>query len=455
MITKEGKEKLLEWDRLHVNHPFYPFGQKLRGVLFEEGKGAKLWDTDGKEYIDFCSHLTCVNLGYGQSELVTACTEQMQKLPYSTTFWGYSHRPVIECSMKLAELTPEGLDHFVFTSGGSESVDVAFLVARRYWNNKGRGKYKILSLYNGYHGVSFGAISATATARGVLHQGIAPLVPGIIQVPGYNCYRCMLGKEYPQCDIQCAKYLAEVIKRESPDTVAAVIFEPCMGAGGFICPPPEYWPRVREICTEYDVLLISDEIGTGFCRTGEIFGIDHWNVIPDLMTLAKGITSAYFPVGAVAISDKVWDGFEGSTLPGEYTHSGHPVGCAIAVKAMEIYVRDKIAEHVREVSKHMYTRLNAEFLPLPCLDNISGLGFFGGIEIVADKATKRMFDPTLNVIGRIQSEMLEKGIYIRINSGLFTQGDRVPFAPPLIITQEEIDKGLDTLYPILANIKPD
>lgn len=455
MITKEEKERLLKWDRAHINHPFYSFSQKLRGVIFEKGQGARLWDTDGKEYIDFCSHLQCVNLGYGQTELVAAGTEQMQKLPYSTTFWGYSHRPVIECSMKLAELTPKGLDHFIYTCGGSESVEVAFMVARRYWNNKGKSRYKIISLYNGYHGVSFGAISATAMAKGVMQQGIAPLLPGIIQAPSYNCYRCMIGHEYPQCDIKCAKYLEEIIKWESPDTVAAVIVEPCMAAGGFICPPPEYLPRVREICTKYEVLLISDEVADGFCRTGKMWGVDHWNVMPDVMTLAKGITSAYFPLGAVAMSDEIWDSFEGSSTPGDYTYSGHPVGCAIAVKAMEIYLRDKIAEHVTQVSKHLYERLEAEFLPLPCVGRVGGLGFFGGIEIVADKATKRMFDPKLNVMGRIQAEALEKGLYIRTSSGLFTQGDRIPVDPPLVITKEDVDKGLDILYPILAKVKPD
>ncbi|MFC1995485.1 aspartate aminotransferase family protein [Chloroflexota bacterium] len=455
MITKEEKEKLLEWDRTHINHPQYPFGQKLRGLIWEKGKGAKLWDAEGKEYIDFCSHLQCVNLGYSQSELVAAATEQMQKLPYSTTFFGYSHRPLIECSMKLAELTPGDLDHCIFTCGGSESVEVALMVARRYWRNQGKDKYKILSQYNGYHGVSFGAITATGMGKGVIQQGLEPLVSGIIQVPNYNCYRCMLGHEYPQCDIQCAKYLAEIIEWEGPDTVAAVILEPCMGPGGFICPPPEYLPRVREICTKHDVLLIDDEIGNGFCRTGKMFSADNWGVVPDMMVLAKGITSAYFPVGAVAISDKVWGGFEGSALPGNYTYSGHPVGCAIAVKAMEIYVRDKIAERVSEVSKPMYERLRAEFLPLPCVGNVGGLGFYGGIEIVADKTTKRMFAPTLNIMKRIQAEVLEKGLYIRTCSQLTTQGDRIPIDPPLVIMPEDIDRGLDILYSVLANIKPD
>ena len=357
--------------------------------------------------------------------------------------------------MKLAQLTPKGLDHFIITSAGSESVETAFQLARLYWRKKGKDKYKIISQYSGYHGVTFGSVATTTVGRGGMEMGIGPLLPGIIHAPNYSCYRCQLGKEYPQCDIQCVKYLAEIIQWEGPASVAAVILEPCMGAGGMIPPPPEYWPMVREVCTKHDVLLIADEVATGFCRTGKMFAVEHWNIKPDIMTIAKGITSAYFPFGAAIFSDQIYEGVEGSPLPGGYTYTGHPVGCAVGIKAMEIYARDKIADHVTEVSKHMYDRLRAEFLPLPCVGAVNGLGFFGGMEIVADKATKRVFEPALGVMRQIQAEALQKGLYLRVSSHLGAQGDRVTISPPLVITREEVDRALDILYPILYNIKID
>jgi len=446
-------KELLKWDEEHLVHSLFPIGQNY-GLIFEKGKGVILQDTKGKEYIDFCAHLACVNLGYSQSELVAAAAEQMQKLPYSATFFGHSNVPSIECGKKLAELTPEGLDHFFFTAGGSESVETAFVLARLYWQNRGMGgKHKIISLYDSYHGMTTAARSCTGLGKGHLEGGIVQRVPGFIHIPPYYCYRCMFGKEYPQCSIQCAKFLAEVIEKEGAETVAVFIAEPAMGAGGMVPPPPEYWPMVREICTKYDVLLIADEVITGFCRTGKMFAVEHWGIKPDIMTLAKGITSAYFPVGAVVFSDQVHEGLKGSIDIG-YTYGGHPVGLAVALKAMEIYVRDKIADHVAKASKHLIDRLKNEFLPLPCVGDVTGLGFMGGMEIVADKATKRVFDPALNIMDKIKDKALEKGLFLRTGSISSATGDRVEWSSPLVITVEEVDRALDILKPIIADIKP-
>jgi len=263
----------------------------------------------------------------------------------------------------------------------------------------------------------------------------------------------MFGEEYPQCGIQCARYLAKVIEGEGQETVAAFIAEPVIGAAGMVPPPPEYWPMVREICTKYDVLLIADEVLTGFCRTGKMFAIEHWGIKPDMMTLGKGISSAYFPMGAVVYNEKVYEGLEGTALSG-FTYSGHPVGCALATKAMEIYVRDKIADNVANVGKHLLDRLNAEFRPLPCVGDVSGLGLMGGMEIVADKATKRWFDPALQVVEGITSRALEKGLFLRGVTISRNISDRVVWSPPLIITKEEVDRGLDILKPIIAELKP-
>ena len=387
-------KELLKWDADHLVHSLFPIGQN-NGKIFEKAEGVTLQDTEGKEYLDFGAQLACVNLGYGQRDLVAAAAEQMQKLSYTTTFFGFSNRPSIECGMKLADLTPRGLECFFFTAGGSESVELAFILARVYWQNKGiRSKYKIISLYDSYHGMTFGARSCTGLGKGTLEAGLVQRMPGFIHIPPFYCYRCMFGKEYPQCGIQCAKFLAEVIEKEGAETVAAFIAEPVMGATGMIPPPPEYWPMVRDICTKYDVLLIADEIITGFCRTGKMFAVEHWGIKPDFMTLAKGITSSYFPVGAVVLSNQIYEGLKG-TIDAGYTYSGHPVGLALATKAMEIYVRDKIADHVAKVGRHIIDRVREEFLPLPCVGDVTGLGFMGGIEIVADKDTKIVFDLSL------------------------------------------------------------
>ena len=443
-------EDLLKWDAAHLVHAYLPIGEN-RGKMFDKAKGVILQDTDGKEYIDFSSHVTCINLGYGQSELVAAAAEQMQKLAYSTIFFGFSHRPSIECGMKLAELTPEGLDHFLFATGGSTSTEQASRLARLYWSNKGLSKHKIIALYGSWHGQTPGALSATGVGKDFFWKGVAPAVPGFIHIPPYYCYRCMFGKEYPQCGIQCAKHLAEVIEQEGPGTVAAFIAEPVIGAGGMIPPPPEYWPMVREICTNLDVLLITDEVMTGFCRTGKMFAVEHWGIKPDIMTVAKGITSAYFPLGAVVFNARVYQGVKGVVTSG-FTYDGHPVGCAIATKAMEIYVRDKIAEKVAKASKHLMDRLTAEFLPLPCVGDITGLGLMGGIEIVADKTTKKVFAPELRVMERIRNQALENGLYIRAASINMALSDRIQWSPPLTITIEEVDRALDILRPIIADL---
>ncbi len=446
-------EELLNWDKAHLLRAQCPIGEN-KGIIFDKGKGITLRDTEGKEYIDFASQLTCINLGYGQDELITAAADQMRDLPYSTIFFGFSHRSGIECSMKLAELTPDGLDRFFFSSGGSEGNEQAFKLARLYWSNKrANNRHKIISLYGSYHGSSPGAVSCTGMGKGMFWRGMMPTsLPGFVHIPPYYCYRCMFGSEYPQCGIQCAYYLAEVIGKEGSDTVAAFVAEPVIGAGGMIPPPQEYWPIVREICIKYDVLLIVDEVMTGFCRTGKMFAIEHWGIKPDMMIMAKGITSAYFPFSAIAVNERVYDGLQGAIASG-FSYDGHPVGAALATKAMEIYIRDKIADNAAKVGKHILDRLNREFRPLPCVGEINGLGLMGGIEIVVDKKTKKVFDPELCIIERIQEKALKNSLYLRASTITWALGDRIEWTPPLVITIKEADRALDILKPIIAELK--
>ena len=326
-MTSKRTEELLRWDREHIVHSKWGIGGN-NGVIIDKSYGIYLQDTEGKEYIDGTSQLICVNLGYGQKEIIAAVGEEMDKLQFASYFFGFSNEASIKCAQKLSELVPEGLDHFDFTTGGSESVDLALRIARLYWSVKGKNKYKIISLYDSYHGVTTGALTATASGRGFFERGMGPMLPGFIHIPSYYCYRCMFGLEYPSCNIQCARFLAELIEKEGADNIAAFIAEPEIGAGGFIAPPPEYWPLIEEICAKYEVLLIDDEVMTGFGRTGKMFAIEHWNVKPDIITMAKGIASSYLPFGAVAFSGEIWDTFKGRNLIA-YTYSGPPV-CAHA-----------------------------------------------------------------------------------------------------------------------------
>jgi adenosylmethionine-8-amino-7-oxononanoate aminotransferase len=447
-VTSKRTEELLRWDREHIVHSKWAMGGNC-GIVLDRSHGIYLQDTEGKEYIDGSSQLLCVNLGYGQKEIIDAVREQMEKLPYGMYFFGFANEASIRCGQRLSEIVPEGLDHFNFTTGGSQSVDLAIRLARLYWSVKGRNKYKIISLYDSYHGVGGPGLASTASGRGFFEKGMGPMMPGFLHIPSYYCYRCMFGLEYPSCNTRCARFLAEVIEKEGSDNIAAFIAEPEIGAGGMIAPPREYWPIIREICDKYDVLLIDDEVMAGFGRTGKMFTIEHWRVKPDIMAMAKGITSAYIPFGAIAFSGDIWNTLQGSNFI-TYTYAGHPVGAAAAVKAMEIYKRDKVVENAARMGKYAMEHLKEVLGPLPWVSDISGLGLMIGIEIVADKATKRPFDRKLNIMQRIHEKALEKGLYVRISDIGGTPGERVAFAPPLIITTDEVDKVIDILYSAIS-----
>jgi putrescine aminotransferase len=452
-MSSKRTEELLEWDQEHLVHSRWVIGGNI-GTVIDQGQGIYFEDTEGKRYIDAASQLLCVNLGYGQREIVDAAVKAMEKLQYSMLFHGFSNVASIDCGKKLSELLPEGLGHFNFTSGGSESIGVAMRLARLYWRSKNRAsKTKLISLYDSYHGTGHGGLTANGSGRGFYEKDAGPIAGGYIRIPSYYCYRCMFGLEYGKCNMQCARFLAEVTEKEGAESIAAFIAEPELGVGGMIAPPPEYWPLIRSICTKYDVLLITDEIMTGFGRTGKMFAVEHWGIKPDIMVMAKGLTSAYLPFGAVAFDGDIWKELQGKNLV-SYTYAGHPTCAAAAVKAMEIYVRDKVVENAASAGRYALNRLKQDFEPLACVGEVGGLGLMLGIEIVADKDTKATFDPNLHVMQQLQEKALEKGMFIRTAEITSGPGDRVCFAPPLIITKEEVDKALDILYHILADLKP-
>jgi adenosylmethionine-8-amino-7-oxononanoate aminotransferase len=443
IVERKNIKEIVQADREHVLHPNLPIGSDAN-IVIESGNGIWLKDIEGKEYIDGRSQLTSVNLGYGNKEIIDAIKTQLDKLQYLSIFYQFTHTPIVEFASQLSKITPVGLSHFIFTSGGSEAVENALMVARLYWNKMKKPKFKVISQYMAYHGNTTGTMALTGIPMGGI-ESIISTMPGFIHIPPYYCYRCSFELEYPKCKIKCARYLGEIIEKEGPDSVSAFIAEPVIGVGGYIAPPSEYWPIVRQICDKYDVLLIGDEVMTGFCRTGKMFALQNWGVVPDLMPMGKGINSCYIPFGGVAISDKIYEKLEGEHISG-HTHSGHPLAAAAASKTIEIYQRDKIADHVAQIAEQTLDRLNMEFLTLPCVADVNVLGLMIGIEVVRDKKTKEPLHP------KIMSEILPNALA----QGLITRGrgTRIALCPPLIITAEEMTKVLDIIYGILSKIKP-
>jgi len=447
MVSKRTQE-LLRADKEHILHPFYTIGENI-GIVMEKGHGIYLVDTEGREYVDFSSQLTCCNLGHRRQELIDAMTEAANKIDYATCFYGVTNPYVIELSQKLSKLTPGDLDHFLFTSGGSEAIDSAIKFARLYWSSKGLAdKYKIISLYQGFHGLSGLSTYATGTGHGALQNPYGPYPAGFIHVPSHYSYRCMFG-DVADCGLMSARFLEETIQAEGPESIAAFMAEPIIGSGGMIVPPPQWWPMVIEICKKYDILLVADEVMCGFARSGRMFASEYWNMKPDIMTLAKGITSATLPVGAVALSDKVYEALKGKMLHHGFTYGGHPISSAVACATLDIYIRDKVAENAAKVGNHIKQRLEAEFLPLPCVGTIDGLGVFQAIELVNDKESKTPISP--DVKEELWRQLFDSGIFTRILGWL---GNRMQVCPPCTITIEEADKALDIIQPLIAALKP-
>lgn len=447
MVNKRTQE-LLQNDKEHVLHPFYTVGQN-QGMVVEKAHGIYLIDTEGKEYIDLSSQLVCCNLGHRRQEIIDAVMEAMNKIDYVTCYYGITNPYVIEVSQKLSKLTPRNLNHFLFTSGGSESTDSAIKIAHLYWNNKGlAGKYKVVSLYNSFHGLTGISTNVTGMGQGTMHNAYGPVSPGFIHVPPPYGYRCMFG-DVPDHSQTNIRFLEEVIRAEGSESIAAFIAEPIMGAGGVIEPPPQWWSNVIEICKKYNILLIVDEIMSGFARSGKMFASEHWNIQPDIMTMAKGITNAVLPFGAVAISDEVYGALKGKMFTHGFTYVGHPVTAAAACATLDVYVRDKVVENAAKVGNHIRQRLEAEFLPLPCVGTIDGRGVFQAIELVNDKESKMPISP--NVKAELWRQLFDNGIFTRITGWL---GNRMQLCPPCTISIKEADKALDIIKPLIVALKP-
>jgi adenosylmethionine-8-amino-7-oxononanoate aminotransferase len=404
------------------------------------GDGAYIYDARGKRYLDGLAGLFVSQLGHGRTELAEAAAKQASELAFFP-LWSYAHPKSIELAERVADYAPGDLNRVFFTSGGGEAVETAWKLAKQYFKLTGKpGKHKVISRAIAYHGTSQGALSITGLPE--LKAPFEPLVPSTFRVPNTNIYRAPIHGDDPAAFGRwAADQIAVAIENEGADTVAAVFLEPVQNAGGCFPPPPGYFERVREICDEYDVLLVSDEVICAFGRLGHMFGAERYGYQPDMITCAKGITSGYSPLGAMIATDRLIEPFlhGDTTFAHGYTFGGHPVSAAVALTNLDIFEREGINEHVRSREGSFRATLE-KLLDLPLVGDVRGAGYFYGIELVKDKATKDTFDDDESerlLRGFLSKALFDAGLYCRADD----RGDPViQLSPPLICDQSHFDE---------------
>ena len=414
------------------------------------GEGPYVWDQHGKRYLDGLAGLFTSQIGHGRTELAEAASKQASELAYFP-LWTYAHPRAIELAERVAELAPGDLDHVFFTSGGSEAVESAWKLARHYFRVTGQpGRYKVISRNIAYHGTTMGALSITGIPE--LKGPFEPLVPGAVKVANTNFYRApYFADDLVAFGRWAADDIARAIEMEGPETVAAVYLEPVQNAGGCFPPPPGYFARVREICDRYGVLLVSDEVICAFGRLGEYFGAVRYDYQPDMILVAKGLTSGYAPLGAMIVGDRLIEPFlrDNRSFVHGFTFGGHPVSCAVALANLNVFESDDILGHVRSTQDAFRAALEGLY-DLPIVGDVRGDGFFYGIELVKDKATRATFDHEESedlLRGFLSGAFFDAGLICRADD----RGDPVvQLSPPLICGQEEIDLMAQILRDVLT-----
>ena len=428
---------------LHPNTNLATLGQ-VGPLILERGEGCWVYDTDGKAYLEGMAGLWCTSLGYGNEELIEAASTQMRKLSYTHLFGGRSHDPAIELAEKLKEIAPVPISKVFFCSSGSEANDTQVKLVWYMNNALGRPKKKkIISRLKGYHGVTVAAASLTGLPNN--HIDFDLPIAGILHTSCPHHYRFALdGESEEEFATRLAAELEEMIVREGPETVAAFIAEPVMGAGGVLVPPATYFEKIMAVCAKYDVYMIDDEVICGFGRLGKMFGCDAVGYKAHTVTIAKALSSAYVPIAGVMIPEVMYQAMVDESrkigvFGHGYTYSGHPVAAAVAVKTLEIYARERIVEKVAAKATRFQSRLHA-LGDHPLVGEARGLGLVGGLELVADKATKQSFEAKRGVAARCVRFAEEEGLIVR-----FLPGDSLSICPPLIISEDEIDALFDRL----------
>ncbi|WP_417532943.1 aspartate aminotransferase family protein [Marinobacterium stanieri] len=425
-------------DAAHHLHPFTNTGAlNAKGArVISKGEGVWLWDTEGNKILDGMAGLWCVNMGYGRQELVDAAAQQMQQLPYYNTFFQTTHAPAAALAQEIASVTPGDLNRIFFAGSGSEAVDTMIRLVRHYWSVVGK-PYRniIISRENGYHGSTIGGASLGGM-KGMHAQG-GPMVPNIEHIRQPYWYGEAGDMNEEAFGKACAQALEERILQVGPDNVAAFVGEPVQGAGGVIVPPANYWREIQAICRKYGILLVADEVICGFGRTGSWFGSQTLGIEPDLITMAKGLSSGYLPIAAVAMSDRVADALvaHDEDFNHGFTYSGHPTAAAVALENIRLMKAENIVDYVgTDIGPYFQQQLRATLAEHPLVGHIEGVGLMAGMALVQDKASRTPFPEDANAGLVCRDHCFENGLIMR------AVGDRMVLAPPLVISRSEVDE---------------
>jgi len=429
---------------LNREHTFFTWSvqSQVHPLTAERAEGVYFWDADGKRYLDFSSQLMNVNAGHGNRQIISAIQEQASRMAYA--YPGIATQAKGRLGQLLAEITPGDLSKTLFTTGGGEANENAIKFARLY-----TGRHKLLARYRSFHGATAGALALTGDPYRLAAE---PLIPGVVHVMDPYCYRCPFGWTRETCHRECIRHIEQVVEFEGPDNIAAIVLEGVTGSNGLIIPPNDYWPRIRELCNRYGILLISDEVMSGFGRTGEWFGVDHWGIQPDMITMGKGITSGYVPLGGVIVSRRIAEHFENRRLPMGLTNSGHPVAVAAGVAAIEVYRKEGLVENARSMGLILKEGLEEIKEKHPCVGDVRSIGLFSTIELVKDQETKEPLAPLPGlpsspedgqVAPRLSAALRERGMHC------FVKWNHLFPIPPLCISETELRDGLHILDEVL------
>jgi taurine--2-oxoglutarate transaminase len=419
-----------------LNYGTWRFQKSWNPLHVVDAEGCYFIDANGKRYLDFSSQLMCVNLGHKNPAVIRSIEEQARTLPYIAPSYASSARA--ELSNLLLQVLPKGLEKFFFTTSGTDANEAAFKIARMY-----TGKTKIIARYRSYHGSTTASIAATGDPR---RWAMEPggKAQGFIFAPEVNCYNCPIKHTYPSCGVACADYIEHMIANES--NVAAIVAEPVVGTNGVLIPPAEYFPKLRKICDQYGVLLIADEVMTGWGRTGKWFAIDNWGVQPDILVTAKGITSAYVPLGLCATTSKIAAHFDDHYFAHGHTYEAHPMTLAPAVATIHEMQRLDLVNRANKIGAYLGEKLKALAAKHPSIGDVRGIGLFWAVELVKDKQTKQPFNTMKDkvegkslVVDQVAAEALKRGVALQAWVSHFV------LAPPLIITEAEVDAGVAAL----------
>ena len=417
-------------------------------LVVESGDGIYVRDIKGRKFIDAMSGLWVVATGHGRTELADVAKRQMERLAYANPF-AYATEPAIDLASKLAKVTPDAINKIYFVNSGSEAVESAIRMAKQYHYNRGeRRKTKVIARIGSYHGTTAMAMSVNGSTY-VNRKPFEPLVPGVIHVENVNCARCPFEKTYPECDVFCARHIEDEIKFQDPDTIAAFIAEPISTANGNWVPAEEYWTTLREICDRHNILLIADEVINGFGRTGKWFGIQHYPIQPDIMTIAKGLSSGYLPIAATMATQAVADAFVGErkdSFVGGITWAAHPVSCAVALANIEIIERERLVENSAMMGEHLGVQLRELQSRHKVVADTRGIGLMHLIEMKRDPEAGEDFKEE-DKVNEIMPRLLnEQGLLAR-------SGASISIAPPLIINREEVDRLVDMIDQAVGNLE--